>query len=415
MVKTNRLKIGIIGLGQRGGNMTRTILACDDAEIVAVCDAYEDRVKDVCKIVAEKSGKNPEEYCDYTKLLKDKNVEAVFIASSWDTHVKIAIDSLSAGKITAMEVGGSYDVEECWELVREYERTKTPIMFMENCCYDKFELLTTALVRAGKLGEIVHCKGAYAHDLRDEVAGGFVNRHYRLLNYLKRNCDNYPTHELGPIAKILDINRGNRMVSLVSVASKAAGMEKFLRSDKNPDKSLIGSAFKQGDVVNTVITCANGETILLTLDTTLPRYYSRDFTVQGTNGLCVQDANMVFLDEKNESHEFYDASKTIEKYLNNAEEYGEYLVPQWRNITEEERNLGHGGMDYFMFKEFIRCALSGEEMPIDVYDAASWMSITALSEQSVALGGQPQAIPDFTRGAWLKRPRKDVYEFNKKD
>ena len=124
---------------------------------------------------------------------------------------------------------------------------------------------------------------------------------------------------------------------------------------------------------------------------------------------------MVFLDEKNESHEFYDASKTIEKYLNNAEEYGEYLVPQWRNITEEEKNLGHGGMDYFMFKEFIRCALSGEEMPIDVYDAASWMSITALSEQSVALGGQPQAIPDFTRGAWLKRPRKDVYEFNKKD
>jgi hypothetical protein len=411
----DKLKIGIIGLGQRGGTMTGTILACDDAEIVAVCDVYEDRRAEIAEKVKEKQGELPVAYSDYRDLLKDENVQAVFVASSWETHVKIAIDSLEAGKITAMEVGGAYEIEECWELVKTYERTKTPFMFMENCCYDRFELLTTALVRAGKLGEIVHCKGAYAHDLRDEVAGGYVNRHYRLLNYQKRNCENYPTHELGPIAKLLNVNRGNRMVSLVSVASKAAGLEAFINSDKNPDKSLIGTKFKQGDVVNTVITCANGETVLITLDTTLPRYYSRDFTVQGTKGICVQDANMVLLEEKGNTHEFYDANKTLEKNLNNAEEYEEYLVPQWRNITEEEKNLGHGGMDYFMFKEFIRCALSGEEMPIDVYDAAAWMCVTALSEQSIALGGQPQAIPDFTRGAWIKRAPKDVYEFPKKD
>lgn len=411
----DKLKIGIIGLGQRGGTMTGTILACDDAEIVAVCDVYEDRRAEIAEKVKEKQGELPVAYSDYRDLLKDENVQAVFVASSWETHVKIAIDSLEAGKITAMEVGGAYEIEECWELVKTYERTKTPFMFMENCCYDRFELLTTALVRAGKLGEIVHCKGAYAHDLRDEVAGGYVNRHYRLLNYQKRNCENYPTHELGPIAKLLNVNRGNRMVSLVSVASKAAGLEAFINSDKNPDKSLIGTKFKQGDVVNTVITCANGETVLITLDTTLPRYYSRDFTVQGTKGICVQDANMVLLEEKGNTHEFYDANKTLEKNLNNAEEYEEYLVPQWRNITEEEKTLGHGGMDYFMFKEFIRCALSGEEMPIDVYDAAAWMCVTALSERSIALGGQPQAIPDFTRGAWIKRAPKDVYEFPKKD
>lgn len=415
MCNMDKLKIGVIGLGQRGGNMTGTILACEDAEIVAVCDVYEDRRAEIADKVKEKQGELPTVYSDYRDLLKDENVQAVFVASSWETHVKIAIDSLEAGKITAMEVGGAYEIEECWELVKTYECTKTPFMFMENCCYDRFELLTTALVRAGKLGEIVHCKGAYAHDLRDEVAGGYVNRHYRLLNYQKRNCENYPTHELGPIAKLLNVNRGNRMVSLVSVASKAAGLEAFINSDKNPDKSLIGTKFKQGDVVNTVITCANGETILLTLDTTLPRYYSRDFTVQGTKGICVQDANMVLLEEKGNTHEFYDANKTLEKNLNNAEEYNEYLVSQWQNISEEEKNLGHGGMDYFMFKEFIRCALSGEEMPIDVYDAASWMCVTALSERSIALGGQPQAIPDFTRGAWIKRAPKDVYEFPKKD
>ena len=133
--------------------------------------------------------------------------------------------------------------DRCWELVRAYEETKTPIMMMENCCYDRFELLSTAMVRAGKFGEIVHCHGAYSHDLRDEILGGNVNRHYRLNNYMRRNCENYPTHELGPIAKILNINRGNRMLSLVSVASKAAGLKEFSLSDKNPDKSLAGKDF----------------------------------------------------------------------------------------------------------------------------------------------------------------------------
>lgn len=134
--------------------------------------------------------------------------------------------------------------------------------------------------------------------------GGNVNRHYRLNNYMHRNCENYPTHELGPIAKILGINRGNRMISLVSVASKAAGLREFAKTDKNPDKSLENATFRQGDIVNTVITCANGETISLKLDTTLPKYYSREFTVRGTKGLCLQEANMVFLEEKCYSHEF---------------------------------------------------------------------------------------------------------------
>jgi len=298
-----KIRMGIIGLGQRGGLLTWTIMACEEAEIVAVCDVYEDRRQQVAKRVEEKTGKAPVEYENYKDLLADKNVDAVLVASSWESHLAIAIDSLRAGKITALEVGGAYEVQECWELVHAYEETKTPIMFMENCCFDRFELLSTALARAGKLGEIVHCHGAYAHDLRDEICGGDVNRHYRLRNYKKRNCENYPTHELGPIAKILDINRGNKMVSLVSVASKAAGLEAFLPKDENPDKSLMGQKFKQGDIVNTIITCANGETISLKLDTTLPRYYSREFTVHGTKGLCYQDANLVFLEETHNVHE----------------------------------------------------------------------------------------------------------------
>jgi hypothetical protein len=198
------------------------------------------------------------------------------------------------------------------------------------------------------------------------------------------------------------------------VATKCGvGLAEFAESDRNPDPSLAGTEFAQGDIVVTTITCAGGEVITLRLDTTLPRTYSRELTVRGTKGYCDQNANMVMLEADKNMHEYFDMSKTIEKYLNCAEEYEEYLPDIWRNITEEEKKLGHGGMDYLEFKAFFKAILNGEEMPIDVYDMAAWMAITPLSEQSIAHGGMPQAIPDFTRGEWILRKPKDVVELPK--
>lgn len=403
-----KLKLGVVGLGQRGNGLIDTLLAIGNVEIVAVCDNYQDRIdKQVEKIYTKKQTK-PIGYLDFNDLLKDNNVEATLICSSWESHIKQAIMSMKAHKITAMEVGGAYSVKECWDLVKAYEKYQTPFMMLENCCYDRFELLSTFLARDGKLGTIVHCHGAYSHDLRDEILGGNVNRHYRLNNYINRNAENYPTHELGPIAKILNINRGNKMVSMVSVASKSCGLEEFTRSSKNPDPSLVGQKFKQGDIVNTIITCENGETISMTLDTTLPKYYSREFIVRGTKGLTSQESNMVFLEDKTSSHEFFDTEKTIEKYFNNANEYNEYLPSYWRNITPEEKELGHGGMDYYMLCEFINHALNNEKMPIDVYDAASWAVITPLSEKSIKHNGKKVKIPDFTKGKYKNRKSEDV-------
>ena len=376
-----------------------------DIEILYTCDEYEDRAKDNAQFVKEHMGNDCRWTLDYKEVLADKDVEAVVVYTSWETHIKIAIDSMLAGKITGMEVGGAYSVEECWELVRTYERTKTPIMFLENCCYDRSELLALKMARAGMFGEIVHCSGAYSHDLRNEITHGKENRHYRLRNYLVRNGENYPTHELGPIAKILDINRGNRMLSLVSMASKSAGLEAYVNANKdtiNPE--LIGKKWAQGDIVTTVIKCANGETILLKLDTTIPGFYNRDFTVRGTEGSYFQAFNGYL---SGEDHSFNPVG-FIRENLDSAEKYKDMLPSQWLNITEEDKETGHGGMDGFMCRQFIDRAKSGEEFALDVYDAASWMVITALSEQSIAMGGAPVAIPDFTSGEWTRRQRKDV-------
>ena len=410
-----KIGFGVVGYGQRGSSITRNILfRIDEIDVVAVCDEYEDRTEQAAADVEAHSGKAPFKTLDYRELIARDDVNAVYVASSWESHVEIAIEAMKAGKAVALEVGGAYTIEELEELVKTYEEYKTPFMFMENCCFNKTELLATAMARAGKLGKIVHCEGAYAHDLREEVSKGNIIRHYRLRNYINRNTENYPTHELGPIAKLLNINRGNRMLSLVSVASGAFGLEEYIASHPeitSEDPTLIGQRFKQGDIVDTIITCAGGETIHLRLDTTLPRFYSRNFTVRGTKGMYLQDINAFFIDGMEEKYGI-DTLKYTKEFFNNAEQYEEYLPKEWKGMTPELIKAGHGGMDIVEFRRFVECYLSGDQMPIDVYDAASWMAITALAEKSILEGGAPQMIPDFTRGKWIQRQPLDVVELN---
>ena len=189
-MEMRKIKVGIIGLGPRGLGLLRTMLVCEECEITALCDVYRDRMEKGQEIVAARSGNTPVLYENYEDLIGDANVEAVVIASSWDMHTRMAVKSMRAGKYTAVEVGGAYDLEDCWQLVRTYEETETPIMLLENCCFDRFEVLCTSLARAGRLGKVLYCHGAYAHELRGEILGGYVNRHYRLKNYMYRNGQN---------------------------------------------------------------------------------------------------------------------------------------------------------------------------------------------------------------------------------
>ena len=407
-----KIRMSVIGLGQRGLGLLRGVLVKrDDAEVVAVCDVYSDRVEQSLVAIREATGKTAVGYTDYREMLEKERPDAVLVSAAWEYHTEIAVEALERGVAVAMEVGGCYSEDEMRNLVRVQEKTHTPFMFMENCCYDKAETLATNLTRAGRFGEIVHCAGAYAHDLRSEIAGGEENRHYRLRNYRYRNCENYATHELGPIAKLLKINAGNRFTSLVSVASKAVGMEQYVLQNAEKYPNLVGKKFAQGDLVHTLLTCAGGGTVLLRLDTTLPRFYERDFTVRGTRGFYSANCDIVFFD--GDIGEEFDTKKAYRELFGSGERYAEYLPEQWRSITPETRNAGHGGMDYFEFDEFFTCLKENRAMPLDVYDAATWMIVSVLSEQSIRLGGAPVPFPDFTNGKWLNRPHRDVCLINR--
>ena len=390
-----KVKTAVIGLGARGYSILKDLLLkMDNVEIASLCDLYEDRIDKGVEAVAQATGVRPFTSTDYKEVLDRGGHGAVLILSSWESHFPIAFYAMEKGIPVGMEVGGAYSVDDCWELVRTYERTKTPFMFLENCCYGEAEMAVMNMVKKGILGEIVHCEGGYRHDLREEIVFGNEKRHYRLRNYLSRNCENYPTHEIGPIAQVLDINRGNRFLSLVSVASKSVGLNEYAKNTENADKSLATAHFAQGDVVTTIIKCARGETITLNLDTSLPRAYSRGFTVQGTKGMYCEDSRSFFIDGEGIDHfagEPGNRSRYIQKYAH----------PTWQEYRSNGIRGGHGGMDGLVYDAFFESIRNGTPCPIDVYDAVAWMVITPLSEQSIAMGGMPVAFPDFTSGRWI--------------
>ncbi len=397
----NKVQMGLIGLGNRGKELLKTVfLEHPDVEFAAVCDKYEDRCREAVAIIEGKGMKSPKMTTDYREVLRMPEIDAVIICTSWETHIEMCIEAMKAGKYAGIEVGGAYSIRECWKLVEVYEQTGVPVMFMENCVYGRDEMMVANMVQLGVLGEIVHCEGGYCHDLREEISFGRENRHYRLSNYIHRNTENYPTHELGPIARILHINRGNRMLTVSAMSSKAAGLKEYIKNKKPDDTKLANTEFNQGDVVNTMIRCYNGETILLTLDTTLPRYYSRGFTVQGTKGMYKEENGSLFLDNEEAAKDHFH----WKKHWGNIEKYREkYEHPLWKKYLLDGVKKGHDGMDYLVFCDFVSCVKERGQAPIDVYDAASWMCISVLAEQSIAMGGQPAAVPDFTNGKWMNR------------
>ena len=399
-----KFKVGVIGLGLRGAWWAKDMLTeFENVEVTAICDLYDDRIENCKKELEEKGHKVKLCTKDYIELIESDEVDTVFVLSGWENHFDAAIRSMKLNKPVALEVGGAYSIDQCYDLVKTYEATKTPFMFLENCCYGEYEMTVTDMARKGMFGNIVHCEGGYCHEMRHVFAGINRDRHYRGSEYLSRNSENYPTHEIGPIAKLLDIGNGNRFESLVSMSSKAMGMKDYLTGLDHP---LKDANWRQGDVFITLIKCANGETIKMVLDTTLPRYYCRDFTVRGTKGMYEERTNSVFFDNNEEHKEKHDKWKTewdnMEKYME------EYRHPLWKKFREDGVKGNHGGMDFLVVSAFFEALEKDLPMPIDVYDAACWMVISVLSEQSVMLGSSPVAFPDFTGGKWKhKKPPVD--------
>lgn len=411
--KNAKLNVGLIGVGLRGTNHLENLLLRNDVNITAICDVDASRIELAKKIIDNSNAKQPivfgsNDY-DYRNLLELKDVDAVIIATPWLWHTRMAVDAMKAGKYTGVEVSASNTLEECWDLVNTHEATGTHLMILENVNYRRDIMAVLNMVKQNVFGELVHFRCGYQHDLRfvklndgktaygkgvEFGEKGISESKWRTEHSVKRNADVYPTHGLGPIAAMADINRGNRFTSMTSSASKAIGLHNYIVEHGGENHPNAKIKFKQGDVITSTLETANGETIIITHDCNLPRPYSLGFRVQGANGLWENDGDRIYIEGKSEKAHVWD---------NDSEWLKKYDHPLWQKYGDYAQDAGHGGMDFFVINSFIESAKNNIAPPMDAYDAAAWSAVTPLSELSIANNGEPQDFPDFTRGLWIKR------------
>jgi predicted dehydrogenase len=408
-----KVRLGFIGVGLRGQGHLQLALNRNDVDVVAICDINQ-RMIDMSKELFKKAGKPVSQIIldgpyGYKKLLERKDIDAVIIATPWEWHTVMCLDAMNAKKYVGCEVITGQTVEECWQLVHTSERTGMPLMMLENVCYRRDVMAVLNMVRQKVFGEVVHLQGGYQHDLRaikfnsgKEIEdkgvefgdNAFSEAQWRTKHSVMRNGDLYPTHGIGPVAMMIDINRGNRFTELVSFSSKGRGLHEYVVKNGGENHPNAKVEFKLGDIVTTMLKCANGETILLQHDTNLPRPYSLGFRVQGTNGIWMDVNNSIYIEGKSKNpHEWESADAWLAQYDH----------PLWKKYGNDAHGAGHGGMDWFVLHAFVESVKRKTNTPQDVYDAVAWSAITPLSETSIRLGGETVEFPDFTQGQWMHR------------
>ena len=412
-----KLNVAFIGVGLRGTNHLNNALLRSDVNVIAICDIDQRRIPIALEMISKAGQKKPQIFgkddYDYRNLLELNEVDAVIISTPWLWHTRMAKDAMLAGKYTGVEVSASNTLEECWDLVNTHEETGSHLMILENVNFRRDIMAVLNMVRQNLFGELIHFRCGYQHDLRfvklndgQSAYGkgvefgekGISESAWRTQHSLLRNADVYPTHGVGPIAAMCNINRGNRFMSITSNATKAVGLHNYIVKVGGEDHPNAKLKFKQGDVITSIIETANGETIIVTHDCNSPRPYSLGFRVQGSGGLWEVDGNRIYIEGKaKKPHEWDEASEWLEKYDH----------PLWQKYGELATGAGHGGMDFFVLNAFVESAKLNVAPPMDAYDAAAWSAITPLSEVSIENNGEPQAFPDFTRGNWIKRTPYD--------
>ena len=396
-----RIRVGFVGIGERGTTAVFRVSGIPGTETAALADLRRDQCERA-KAWLEERGRpgakrihgGSEE--SWKAVCDDPDVDVVYVTAPAPLHPRIVLYALRAGKHVLTEVPGAQTLEEAWEIVETAEKARRHCMMLENCCYGEMEMLAWNLAHKGLLGTLVHAEGGYIHNLVwRQLEDDFRNRANFGGGTVHAYGNTYPTHALGPICLYLDVNRGDRLQSVVSVSSLAAANREFAAAKYPPDAWQNRTRWLTGDMNTSILRTARGRTIMMQYSTASPRPYSRINLVQGTKGCFVDyPPRLALADVPGGEAEWMDAA-SFEKARK------EHMHPLWRTTGAlAAKDGGHGGMDFIMDLRWVWCLRNGLPLDMDVYDLASWSAIVPCTGESDRRGGEPVEIPDFTRGGW---------------
>jgi len=388
------VRIGMVGIGLQGGSHLENFLKVPGCRITAVCDVRQERTDWATQQIVAAGHQAPRAYTrgprDFERLCETEDLDLVFTATPWEWHVPVLLSAMANGKHAATEVPAAMTVDDCWKLVESAETHRRHCVMMENCNYDRPEMMVFNIVRQGLLGEILHVEGGYLHDLREIKFEKKDEGLWRRAWAMKLDGNLYPTHGLGPIANCLDINRGDRFDYLVSMSGPSRGLYDWAREHFPADAPERREQYVLGDVNTSLIKTARGRTVMVQHCTNLPRPYSRIHQVQGTRGLFQGYPNRLYIEGRSAPHRWTDGAEALK----------EFDHPLWKELEARAAGAGHGGMDYIEDYRLIKCLREGLPTDMNVYDAAALSAVVELSVQSNASRARTVDFPDFTRGRW---------------
>ncbi|HEV8600866.1 MAG TPA: Gfo/Idh/MocA family oxidoreductase [Gemmatimonadales bacterium] len=391
----NTVRIGVVGVGGQGSVHVENLLTLDGVELSALCDIVPEKVSTWQQKIVALGRPKPAAYTrgprDFERLAAEADLDLVLTATPWEWHVPVVLAALRNGKHAASEVPLAYTVDDCWALVEAAEKYRKHCVMLENCCYDRLELLAFHLARLGLLGELLHAECGYNHDLREVKFSSEGEGLWRRAHATRRNGNLYPTHGLGPVAQAMSINRGNQFDYLVSMSTPSRGLQLWQQEHLAADDPRRSERYLLGDINLTLLRTLRGQTIYLTHDTNLPRPYSRKYVLQGTRGLVEGYPRRVYVEGKSQAAHRWDP---VERWFESHDH------PLWKSEAVRTASAGHGGMDWLEDWRLISCLREGLPTDQNVYDGAAWSVVGPLTEWSVKNGSRPIRVPDFTRGRW---------------
>jgi len=399
------VRLGVIGTGGRGTSLLQALLLFPQVQFSAVCDLARDRADHAASLVETTTRRRPAVCAGsesaWEDLVQRTDLDAVIIATPWEWHARMAVAAMREGKCPGVEVPAAITLEECWDLVRTSEQTGVPCTMLENVCYYENVLALLRMVREGLFGEVQHCEAGYQHDCRSLMFDDQGQLTWRGQHVLAKNGNLYPTHPLGPVAQWMNVNRGDRFVSLTSVSTPARSLSHYAARRFGPDHPAAKHRYALGDVNTTILQTATGRTATLYFNLMTHRPYDLILRLEGVKGIYLGTTDRICLENENkESHDWEPFAPYQQKFEH----------PLWTALRGPAlRSGGHGGAEYLMFHDFLKAVRARKSAPQDVYDAAAWSAVFPLSIESVAQGGRPVPFPDFTAGRWKTNPPRPVY------
>ncbi len=406
--KLEEVRVGIIGLGNRGSGTVRRLASIKGVVIKALCDLEPDRVSKAKESIAF-LGQNPDSYSgheeEWKKVCDRKDIDLIAVVTPWHLHAPMCIYAMENDKHAYTELPAALTIEDCWKLVETSERTKKHCVQMSANCHSGYSAVLLNMVREGFFGDLIHGEGAYIHDLlmRYNFSKTMYHNLWRLKENMNKHGSLYPQHGLMPILQMMDINYGDKPEFLVSVSSDDFLMRATadrLASEDDFWKPFEHKSFR-GNMNTTIIRTNKGRTIMVQHDVSSPRPDVRFNLISGTKGAYQAGPPRIAT-----SHDGWLPEAEFKALI---DKYTPEITKRFTALAEQARSINPRGRSYERVSptdwRLIDCLRNGMPMDIDVYDAAVSTSIIPLSIWSVANGSMPVKVPDFTSGAWKTNKR----------